>query len=620
MNKKPDNPFRLEPSKIGNPKLRAFVRVFRLPLELIFRFRGLKRIYFKARAIGGTASFPRRVLAAMGVTWSEGRGAGAEGPPIPESGPVVVVANHPFGGIEGVVMLAMMEHYRSDSKVMVNFMLSIIPELRKDFLFVNPFGGKDAKRENMKSMKDSLKWLEAGHVLVVFPAGEVSSRDRASGLVRDIPWSTTIARMARKTGAAVVPVFFDGDNGWFFNFAGRIHPRIRTMLLPHEFVNKRNRRLRVEFGDAIPSREMAQYDTDEKLTAFLRLRTYILADRIRETGEAVQDAAAGAPGNVTRKAVAAQAEIIPPVAPEAIADDIARLPAESLLCEGDGLRAYVAPASAIPNALREIGRLREITYRKVGEGTNSEIDLDSYDNYYLHLFLWHDERREIAGAYRLGLTDAIVGEKGVDGLYIRTCFKFGMDFIDAIAPAIELGRSFVREEYQRSFSPLMLLWKGICTYVTRNPRYECLFGPVSISNAYSDASKEIMMRSLMLSARSRELDGLVESKLAPKPLQKREWMLPEYDFLLADMDVAAKLVHEIEPDGRQIPILVKQYMKMGGKVVRFNVDPDFNYCIDGMVAIRVSEADPRMMRRYMGAEAFAEYCKMHSPERKVEAS
>ncbi|MBR4611785.1 MAG: lysophospholipid acyltransferase family protein [Kiritimatiellae bacterium] len=607
------NPFRLDPAKIDNPGLRFWVRLFRGLLERIFRFPALNRYYAASRTMDGSRCFSSRVLAAMGVTWREGRGGAADPAscPLPAEGPVVVVANHPFGGIEGVIMLAMMEHWRSDAKVLVNFMLSVIPDLRKDFLFVNPFGGTAAKRENMASMKAGLKWLSEGHVLVVFPAGEVSSYDRRTGLVRDIQWSDTITRMIRKTGATVVPIFFGGDNGRFFNFMGRIHPRLRTLLLPQEFVNKAGREIRVEIGDPISPREMAPYTTDDALTSFLRLRTYVLAERVQIINVKLKMENGGEAGGTA--AGVRQAEIIPPVPPEDLAAEIAALPPEARACEGDGLEVYFARASQIPKCLRELGRLREITYREVGEGTNTEIDLDKYDDYYLHLFLWNPEKREIAGAYRLGLADEIMAEKGVEGLYTHTCFDYDKPFVDAISPAIELGRSFVRKEYQRAFSSLMLLWKGICIYLATHRKYECLFGPVSISNDYLDASKEIIMRSMRLSCGATKLVALAKPYLAPKPLKPREWLLPEYDAIFADQEAAAKIVQEIEPEGRSIPILVKQYSKMGGRVVCFNVDPAFNFCIDGLVAIRMAEADERIMRRYMGAENYAAYLEGREP-------
>ncbi|MBR3086204.1 MAG: lysophospholipid acyltransferase family protein [Kiritimatiellae bacterium] len=607
MKKTGDSLFKLDPASISNPKLRFWVRLFRGPLERIFRFPALNRFYSTALEDGGDAPFSAKVLAAMGVTWREGRRAGATGSPIPATGPVVVVANHPFGGIEGVIMLAMMAKWRKDAKALVNFMLSIVPELREDFIFVNPFGGPDAKRENLASMKAGLKWLADGHVLIVFPAGEVSSRDRKTGLVRDIPWSQTIAKMVQKTGASVVPIYFGGDNGRLFNFMGRIHPRLRTMLLPHEFANKVGREIRVEIGEAISTRELEQYASPDALTTFMRLRTYILAERPLRTSGA--DAGEKA-GDASRRA-----EIVRPIPPERLAAEIAALPGSARLCEGDGLEVYCAAAAEIPQCLREIGRLREITYREVGEGTNTEIDLDPYDDYYLHLFLWNPEKCEIAGAYRLGLADKIVAERGVAGLYTKTCFDYGTELVDSLAPAIELGRSFVRREYQRAFSSLMLLWKGICIFVAQNQRYASCFGPVSISNDYLPASKEIIMRSLRLSCFANGLADLVKPYHAPETLPRREWTLPEYDSVIADLDAASRIVQEIEPDGSGIPILVKQYAKMGGKIACFNVDPLFNYCVDGLIAIRLAHADERIMRRYMGPDAWASYLQLHGKKK-----
>ena len=593
-----DKLFKLDPSAIENRTLRFWARISRGLVERILCFPELNDIYDKTKALGDDLSFSDKVLKAMDVTWEVS--SPAENP-IPPEGPVVVVANHPFGGIEGVLLVSLLEKWRTDSKVLVNYLLGAIPELRSSFFFVNPFGGASAKRENLKSMRTSLQWLASGHLLATFPAGEVSSVNLRQRLVRDNVWSPTIARMIRRTGATVVPIHFSGNNGFLFNLLGLIHPRLRTLQLTRQFVNKAGRKLQVQVGQPITPREMEPFADDESLTSFLRLRTYFL-------GEREQAKAAAAPGPK-------QARIVDPVDSESLAAEIAALPPEARMCEGEGFVVYCAESSSIPLALREIGRLREVTYREIGEGTNAEIDLDQYDAYYRHVFIWNPTTREIVGAYRMGLADEILREKGVEGLYTHTCFKFGPELVERLQPAIELGRSFVRREYQKAFSSLMLLWKGIVAFVSRHPKYRSLFGPVSISNDYLEASRQLMMQALRASHFDGELARLVSPRCAPRGAGRAEWALPEYNAVAGDLEQVSKLVQEIEPDQKGIPVLLRQYVKMGGKILCFNVDPAFNFSLDGFITVSIPDIDPRVLKRYMGAEEYAAYMAHHQEEK-----
>lgn len=606
MKKNNENVFKIDPGKISNPLFRLGVGLSRPLIEHTLCFPALNSIYNECLSGDEAISFPRRILETMNVSFKVDA---PEENPIPAEGPVVIVSNHPFGGIEGILMLAMMEQYRADTKVMANYMLSMMPALRDHFFFVDPFGGAEAKRANLKSMKSCLKWLEDGHVLGVFPAGEVSSIDLKSGKVRDPKWSTTIAKMARKTGATVIPVFFGGNNGVLFNMAGLVHPRLRTLMLPKQFVNKTNREITIEIGQTISNREIAEYDDDEKLMDFLRLRTYNLGER----------ESAKPPKRQIFHAKEAkkpfQAKIIDAIPPAELADEINALPPECRMCDAEGLSVFCAAAGQIPKTLREIGRLREITYRAVGEGTNLEIDLDAYDTYYRHLFIWNAEKQEIVGAYRLGLADEIVPSLGVRGLYTHTCFKFDARLVNKLQPAIELGRSFVRKEYQRAYSSLMLLWKGLCVFISHNPHYTTFFGPVSISNDYLVTSRNMILRSLRFSNFENDLAKLVKPRCRPKKAKKAEWTLPDYKDSISDLDQVSKMVQDIESDHKGIPVLLRQYVKMGGKILAFNVDPAFNYCVDGLIAVNVPKVDPRVLKRYMGAEDYAAYIAAHAEKK-----
>lgn len=602
-----NKPFRLDTSRISNPVLRIGAGISRPLIERTLCFPELNRIYGATSRTDDGLSFTNRVLEAMNVTLEVGA---QENFSFPTEGPVILVANHPFGGIEGLLMISMLERLRPDSKVMANFILSMIADIRDWFFFVNPFGGAAAKRENMASMRASLKWVEEGHALAVFPSGEVSSIDIKTGRVRDPAWSPTIARIVRKTGATVIPVFFSGHNGAFFNMAGLIHPRLRTLLLPKQFVNKRNRTLHAELGQPVTPKEMEPYTTDEELINYLRLKTYVLGER--ESAK-LPKRLPRLPRLIHRQAsVPEQEPIIDPVPTEELEAELANLPSDSLLFESKGMEVYHARKPDIPKCMREIARLREVTYREVGEGTNRSMDTDSYDDYYLHIFIWNKEKREIVGAYRIGEADVICREMGVKGLYTASCFKYDERLLDRIQPALELGRSWVRSEYQRAFSPLLLLWRGICAYIYRNQRYTNLFGPVSISNSYLDASRNLILRSLSLSNIAGDLAHFVRPRhRRMKRPGRTEWNRHDFDPYVGDLDTVSRLVQDIESDQKGIPILLRQYLKMGGKFMAFDVDPDFNFSLDGLIDVELPKSDPKLMARYMGAKEFAEYAAKH---------
>lgn len=598
--------FKIRPDRFANPLMRVGVGLTRGLIEHTLCFPELNRIYADTVASGQdqSLSFAQRALLSMNVTWKI-HAPGEQ--PIPRDGPVVLVANHPYGGIEGILLLAVIEAYRRDIKVMANYLLASMPEARSSFIFVDPFGRRQSAAANIRPIKECLSWLKQGHALGVFPAGEVSSVDLHSGKVRDPAWSTSIASIVRRTQATVVPVFFSGQNGPLFNLAGLIHPRLRTLMLPKQLVNKQGRELSVQMGQAIPWSDLQEYATDEQLIQYLRLRTYILAER--ETAarpKTVRLPAIRLPGRKRRLA-----PVVPPVDAAAMEADIRALPPGQLLLEVKEMQVYEARAAQIPAVLREIGRLREITFRAVGEGTGKAIDLDRFDETYRHLFIWNTARREVVGAYRLGLADEILAAQGVRGLYTHTCFRFNQKLMRQLQPAIELGRSFVRIEYQKAFSSLLLLWRGICAFIVRNPKYIHLFGPVSITNEYRDASRNLLLRSLRLSNFEQELARLVKPRRRPRRPRRAEWNLPDFHPYIDNPDLVAKLIQEIESGQKGIPILLRQYLKMGGRLLAFNVDPAFNFSLDGLIAVNLLKCDPRVLRRYMGADELEAYLRGH---------
>jgi putative hemolysin len=518
---------------------------------------------------------------------------------IPAMGGVVITANHPFGGLDGLIAIAAIGDRRRDLRILANAELARIEELSTLIIPVDPFGGSKAARANVAGLRQALRWVERGGALLMFPAGEVSHLHLRSASITDPPWSTTAARLVRLADAPVVPFYIAGANSVLFQVAGLVHPRLRTMLLPAELANKSGARVQARIGAPIQPARYHQMGSDQHLAAYLRLRTYGLK---ADTGP---EAAPEEPVAAARGAEPIAAE----VQPERIAREIGALPEASLLASAGNLRVHLASAREIPWTLQEIGRLRELTFRAVGEGTGRSSDIDLFDDYYQHLVLWDAEARRIAGGYRLGRTDEICRRFGRRGLYTSTLFEYGDLFLGLLGPALELGRSFVRVEYQRSFTSLMLLWKGIAEYVGRNPRYCRLIGPVSISNEYQPLSRELQVSFL----RARLLDPLTAS-VRPKRAFRRRLSLrsvgiePKWP---ADIDQLSTLVAGLEPDGKGAPVLLRQYLRLGGKVLGFSVDPDFGNALDCLILVDLRKTEPRVLRKYMSESAWARFQQKH---------
>lgn len=572
------------------------------PLEKLTSLHDVNRIYDGINR-DDPDDFLSQTLEAFGVAFSV---AEADLARVPREGPLLVVANHPFGAIEGVILCRLLQRVRPDFKLLANFMLERIPEMRPFLISVDPFGGGAAKGRNLAPMRSALRWLRQGAVLGVFPAGEVAHlhllRDRG---VTDPPWSPTVARLARMAGVPVLPVFFDGRNSLLFQMVGLIHPRMRTVMLPRELVNKRRQEIRVAVGNPIPPAKIAALDGDAELTAYLRLRTFLLKHRIAATPAAPKRPRLSRPAR--RAGAAAPEAIRAPVPAAEIRREVAALPAEFILDGSGEMQVIFAEAGRIPNLLNEIGRQREITFRLAGEGTGKAIDLDAFDERYLHLFLWHQERQELVGAYRLGQTDLILPAQGKAGLYTSTLFDYDTETIAQLGPALEMGRSFIRPEYQRNFTSLLLLWKGIGQFVRRYPRYRYLFGPVSITNDYHSISRQLMVAFLRLNHFLPELAGRVKPR-RPMSLKAADGFNAARHLRgISGLDEVSQVVAEIERDGKGIPVLLRQYLKLGGKLLGFNVDEKFGNVVDGLILVDILGTDRRLMGKYMGREGAAEY-------------
>jgi len=302
------------------------------------------------------------------------------------------------------------------------------------------------------------------------------------------------------------------------------------------------------------------------------------------------------------------ADIVPAIPKSLLKAEVEALPSDQLLAASGNFTVHSARAGQMPWCLQEIGRLRELTFRAAGEGTGKASDIDLFDTYYLHLFVWDAKAEAIVGAYRMGLADEILARYGKRGLYTQSLFKYGPRVLRTLNPAIELGRSFVRTEYQRNFAPLLLLWRGIGRFVARSPRYAVLFGPVSISNSYEPLSRRLIVD--YLKANSIEA-GLARHVKPRRPFRARGPADGAELSGLAGIEELSRAVERIEPDHKGVPILLKHYLKLGGRVLGFNTDDQFGDALDGLILVDLRTSDPRVLARYMGEEGAAEFLAYH---------
>lgn len=523
---------------------------------------------------------------------------------IPVSGAVVVVANHPYGVLDGALLTVLLTRVRPDVKILTNFLLSDVPELRRHCIFVDPFESDRSTEANRKALREALAWLQQGGLLAIFPSGEVSQWQMPAAQVADPEWNDTAIRLIRRTGATALPVYFCGHNGVGFQLLGMIHPKLRTAFLLQEFLKQEGKRVEVRVGSPVQAGSLSALPGDREAIEYLRWRTYLLARRNKsETSWPL----------VLRSKLAEkiQEPLAAPMQQQGLAEEITNLPSDRCLTENSEFAVYVGMASEMPQLLLEVGRMRELTFRRAGEGTGKSRDLDSFDRYYWHVLLWHKAKKELVGAYRAGSTKEILADHGINGLYTGTLFRYDQRLFEKLGPALELGRSFVRPEYQRQYAPLLLLWKGIARLVATRPEIPVLFGAVSISNDYTQASREMIYRYFESRRQEDDLAGLIEPCRKFRPAFLRQWDCQAMCRALRDLDELSEPITDVETDGKGLPILLRQYAKIGGKLLGFNVDRKFSNVLDGLVVVDLRQTDPAVLDRYMGKEPAAKFRRFH---------
>jgi len=538
-----------------------------------FRFNEFNRRFAKLNHLKDQ-KFLEEGLKELGVTFEVSEEDLAR---IPKEGPFITVSNHTYGALDGIILMRAIPPVRQDYKILVNFLLTKLTPISEYFIGVNPFETYKEVKSSFGGLKDAVLHVKNGYPLGIYPAGEVSSFDLDKGKITDRTWKHSIIRFIKKAQVPVVPVYFEGHNSTFFHILGFIHKELRTAKLPSEMFNKRGKNIRIRIGTPIPLAELEEYRDFNEFGDFLRTKTYALGASLIEKKKF--------PANLKSLPAIIAAEI----SADLLESEVNSLLPEFLLFRMKGTAVLCAPAHRLNHVMKEIGRLREITYREVGEGTGKSLDIDEYDPYFEQLFIWDEVEKRIIGGYRVGKGRDISRKYGMAGFYIQSLFRIDEEIRPIMELSLELGRSFIVKNYQRKTMSLFMLWKGILYFLLKNPEYRYLIGPVSISNDFMDISKALVVEFFRHNHFNTEFAQYV------RPRKEFSYNMDvEIDreiflkYTSNDLNRLDRFIQDIEP-AFKTPILLKKYISLNAEVVSFNVDPKFSNCLDALIILDLFE-------------------------------
>jgi putative hemolysin len=494
---------------------------------------------------------------------------------IPATGRVVIAANHPIGSLDGLALLQLVHRVRPDVKVVANTLLTEVKPLHPVILPVNNMGGA-TPRANLKKIR---RHLEDEGALIIFPAGEVSRL--GSRGVKDGEWHSGFVKIATATRSPVLPIFVDGRNSVFFYSLSLVAKPLSTIWLVREMFKQSHNTVDARVGNPVPYEIYSQLGfSAAKLATLFRKHVYRMARGGRPIFQSVETVAHPENRLLLKREIEA---------------------AEQLGTTGDGKKIVICTMAAAPCVMREIGRLRELTFRSVGEGSGKPRDIDRYDQDYLQLVLWDSTDLEIAGAYRIGEARKLMQNKGLDGLYSSTLFNFGEATLPYLEEGLELGRSFVQQRYQDRNS-LDYLWYGIGAFVSKYPDYRYLFGPASLSPLYGRQGISRIVLYYSTYYDKPELEAVSKNPFVVDPQDARE-MGQAFSGIDQEADFQA-LKDALAEQGLPVPTLYKHYARAmlpgGVSFTAFNIDHDFGDCVDSLVMADMTMLKPKKRHRYLG--------------------
>lgn len=500
---------------------------------------------------------------------------------IPKTGPVVIAANHPFGGLEGVVMLYAITQVRPDVKVLVNTALSLVPQLQEWSIFTNPLKANNPK--NGPSLRACKKHLESDNALLLFPAGRVGYYHPDRQIIADHEWNRVVARFAKMSNVQYCPVFIHGENSKLFYNMGRVWYRFRLLMLTRELTNKEGARVELHCQNTNELEKPLSTMGNEEGTSFCRALTYLNhPDFIEQwpTTEPTKFEPLSEPTSTTD-----------------ILEEAHALPLDNQLFTQGTLTAFFASGSQIPSILREITRRRELVFRMHDEGSGKPFDGDKFDMTYTHLFVVDMTTGDVAGAYRMGLTDVLQKEGGTSALYLSQMFSFKSDFLNQTGPALEMGRSFLMPQYQKSRLGLFMLWRAIGEFVVRFPQYATLYGTVSLSKLYDKRSIRLIEELAITKTNAVTPHNGFDFTLSPEVLRHINQYPIDPDNSVERLDAWLSF---IEPDKKKLPVLLRQYASLGAKFHSLGVDTNFADTPGLLLSVDLTKSPERRQKQFLG--------------------
>lgn len=562
---------------LPNTWLGKLLKVISPLLDRLLGIHKLRQLYLSCALPGDDKqAFTSKILNALGVKVAGGDGMVSK---IPKTGSCIVVCNHPYGMIEGIIIANVLTAYRSDTKVMANVGLQIFKEIKSYFIFVNPLKPKAVM--NTSALKQCFKHLNNDGLLVIFPAGRVSFYQKEQQRIADGEWDRVAAQLAIKTNTPILPVFISGSNSALFHNMGRLYYRFRLMMLVREMFKLQQHTIHLSAGNLIKAEQLKGMGDTPRINSFLRLQCYLNDDTYIT------------PWLADNKP-AVFAEIIEPADKAALTSELEKLPEKQRLLTFKSFTVYYGYQHQIPLCVQDITRLREITFRTLNEGSGESCDTDKYDATYLHLFIFDNKNEEIIGAYRIGQTDVLLKAGDPSSLYLSQMFTFEAEFINQQQPCLEMGRSFIVESHQNSFYGLLLLWKGIGAFVCQNPRYRTLYGTVSLSKVYDPRSVALINEVMVTDNNGVKANTAFAGQLHPEVKANLQAESLNIDWLSA-------LVMGIETDGKDLPVLVKQYHKLGATFHCTGIDANFNHTPGLLLSVNLAKAPDKLLKLYLGA-------------------
>ncbi|MFT6901802.1 MAG: putative hemolysin [Colwellia sp.] len=564
-----------------NTFMGKIIKIFGPFLDKLLGINKLRNVYESCELSGlDKQQFSQKLLDGLGVQVSGVNGVLEK---VPQSGRCVVVCNHPYGMIEGVIIAHLLTAFRSDTQVMANVGLQIFKEIKDYFIFANPL--KPKAKINTLAIKQCFSHLENDGLLVVFPAGRVSFFQSDKQRITDGDWNRLVIRLAQKTRAPILPVFISGTNSQLFHRMGRIYYRFRLLMLAHEMFKLQAHNIDLKTNNLLSIKQLNEFKGIKRMNDFVRLQCYLNDENYFMPWLEDDDP-------MPFK------NIIPTVDKIAIKNELVQLPDEQHLLDFKSFSVYYGYQNQIPLCVQEITRLREITFRMLDEGSGETCDTDKFDATYMHLFIFDHKNEEIIGAYRIGQTDLLQNEGGVSQLYLSQMFNFSAGFINQQQPCLEMGRSFIIEAHQNSFHGLLLLWKGIGAFVCQNPHYRTLYGTVSLSKLYDPRSVALIDEVMVINKDGVNAKAAFKGQLHPEVK----------DFINAapvELNQLSALVMGIEEDSKDIPVLLKQYHKLGAIFHCTGIDVNFNHTPGLLLSVNLPEAPEKLLKLYLGSSKAA---------------